>query len=384
MYKRSELITVISFCLIITILSVLFIVMPDKEFSEQENRNLEQAPELNKDSFFSGEFAKDTNVYYSDQFPFRNLFVKIKSFSELAMLKGENNGVLYSNDQLAVKDFNAYQSIINIVEDTDRIFLDSAEAQLKAVDTLGKNLEIPLVTVIPPRTIDIADSKFSYDRPDGDKVFDIMQNTLGEEAGYIDTLGILRPKYEQGEYVYYRTDHHWTTQGAYYIYCEIMKKLGRADKIIPKNEFEIEVIADFSGTTAARANFPIYKKDTLEIWHLEDDDQYTIIADDENISGFYNRSYLEKSDKYSVFLDGTHGVTTIKKNGTQRDTLLVAKDSFANCLIPFLAREFDIVALNLADSAFITAYAQTYQADAVLLVYNTENLITTGELGKLK
>ena len=143
MYKRSELITVISFCLIIAILSVLFVVLPDKEFSEQENRNLEQAPELNNDTFFSGEFAKDTNVYYSDQFPFRNLFVKIKSFSELALLKGENNGVLYSEEQLAVKDFNAYQSIINIVEDTDRIFLDSAEAQLKAIDTLGKNLEIP-------------------------------------------------------------------------------------------------------------------------------------------------------------------------------------------------------------------------------------------------
>lgn len=384
MYKRSELITVISFCLIIAILSVLFVVLPDKEFSEQENRNLEQAPELNNDTFFSGEFAKDTNVYYSDQFPFRNLFVKIKSFSELALLKGENNGVLYSEEQLAVKDFNAYQSIINIVEDTDRIFLDSAEAQLKAIDTLGKNLEIPLVTVIPPRTIDIADSKFSYDRPDGDKVFAIMQNTLGEDTGYIDTLGILRPKYEQGEYVYYRTDHHWTTQGAYYIYCEIMNQLGRADNIIPKSEFETEVIEDFSGTTAARANFPIYKKDTLEIWHLDDDDQYTVIADDENIGGFYNRSYLEKSDKYSVFLDGTHGVTTIKKNSAERDTLLIAKDSFANCLIPFLAREFDIVALNLADSSFITAYAETYQADAVLLVYNTENLITTGELGKLK
>lgn len=384
MYKRSELITVVSFCLIIAILSVLFVALPDKVFSEQENRNLEQAPELNKDSFFSGEFAKDTNVYFSDQFPFRDLFVKIKSFAELALLKGENNGVLYSENQLAVKDFNAYQSILNIVEDTDRIFLDSAEAQLKAIDTLGKNLDIPLVTVIPPRTIDIADSEFSYDRPDGDKIFDIMSETLGEESGYIDTLGILRPKYEQGEYVYYRTDHHWTTQGAYYIYCEIMNRLGRADKIIPESEFEIETVEDFSGTTAARANFPIYRKDTLEIWHLDDDTQYTVIADGEDIGGFYNRSYLEKSDKYSVFLDGTHGVTTIKKNGEERDTLLIAKDSFANCLIPFLAREFDIVALNLADSAFITAYAQTYEADAVLLVYNTENLITTGELGKLK
>lgn len=384
MYKRSELITVILFCVIIASLSVAFLVVPDKEFSQQENRALEQFPELNADNFFSGEFATDINVYYADQFPLRDIFVRLKSGSELAFLKGENNGVLYNNSQLAVKNFNAYQSRINITEDTDRIYLDSVEAQLKSVDKLGEALEIPLVTVIPPRTVDIADSVFTYDRPDGDKAFELMTSTLGEETGYIDTLALLRPKYEQGEYVYYRTDHHWTTEGAYYTYCEIMKQFGKEDKIIPKEDFEIETVSDFSGTTAARANFPIYDKDTLEIWHLPDDGDYEITADGETLDGFYSRGFLEVSDKYSVFLDGTHDLTTIKKPGEERETLLVAKDSFANCLIPFLAREFDIVAVNLATNTFISAYAETYEADAVLIVFNTENLITTGHLGNLK
>ncbi|MBO5869757.1 MAG: hypothetical protein J6Q89_03300 [Clostridia bacterium] len=385
MFKKSELITVILFCFIIASLAIAFVVLPDREFSDQENRNLEQAPELNGENFFSGKFATQTNVYFSDQFPLRDIFVKIKSGVELAFQKGENNGVLYSKDQLAVKDFNAYRSRIHITEDTDRIYLDSVSAQLDSVNKLADNLTVPLVTVIPPRTVDIADSSFAYDRPDGDKVFDIMAETLSEKTGYLPTLQLLRPIYENGDYVYYRTDHHWTTEGAYIMYQEIMKQLGKGDKIIDRNEFEIEYIENFSGTTAARANFPFYKKDTIEIWHLPDDDEYEITADGESLDGFYNRDFIEKSDKYSLFLDGTHDTTVIKKKGeTDRKTLLIAKDSFANCLIPFLAREYDIVALNLATNTFVSAFANTYEADAVLIVFNTENVITTGHLGNLR
>ncbi len=383
MEKRIELITVICFCLVIGALSVLFVALPDKEFSEQENRALEQAPELTREAFFSGDFARSINVYFADQFPLRDTFVKLKSATELSMLKQENNGVLYSNGQLAVRDFNAYYSRRLITENTDRIYLASVKAQLESVESLGQSLNVPLVTVIPPRTVDIADSSFIYDRPDGDAAFDLMEETLSDKAGYIDTLSLLRGKYEAGEYVYYRTDHHWTTLGAYYVYCEIMEQLGVKEKIIPKEDFEIEQIADFSGTTAARANFPFYESDILELWHLPDDGDYQITADGAQLNGFYSESFLSGSDKYSVFLDSTHNTTLITSKSESRKTLLVAKDSFANCLIPFLAREFNIVALDLKLNPNLTAAVSEYNASAVLIVYNTENLITSGSLGNI-
>lgn len=386
MSKKNELFLVITFCVILASLSVLFVLLPDREFSEQENRTLEQLPELSKDSFFAGTFGREMNLYFADQFPMRDVFVKIKSGSELGFLKGENNGVLYSYDQLAVKDFNAYRSRIHITEDTDRIYLESVGAQLASVNKLADTLDIPLVTVIPPRTVDIADNSFDYDRPDGNAVFELLKSNLSSETGYIDTQQLLCPLYENGEYVYYRTDHHWTTEGAYNVYIEIMKKLGKGGRVIDKDEFEIEYIEGFSGTTAARGNFPFYKKDTIGIWHLPDDNDYEITADEIALDGFYNRDYIDKSDKYSLFLDGTHDTTVIrKKNATeQRETLLIAKDSFANCLIPFLAREYDIIALNLATNTYISAFAANYNADAVLIVFNTENLITTGHLGNLR
>ncbi len=384
MKKHSELITVILFCAIIAVLSAAFIIMPDRAFSEQENRSLEQLPKLDGDSFFSGEFAEKINLYFSDQFPLRDGFVKVKSAAELMLFKGENNGVLYDNDQLAVKDFDFYISKIEIREDTDRIDASVIEQRFQGINKLSESLDVPLVTVIPPRTVDIADSAFVYDRPDGDTVFDIASRAMPEKSGYVETLSPLRERYENGEYVYYRTDHHWTTLGAYYTYCDIMKQLGKEDNIIPISEFEIEKIEGFSGTTAARANFPFYKKDVLEIWHLPDDNDYEVTADGETLSGFYERSHLDTSDKYSVFIDGTHNLTEITKKGEDRETLLIAKDSFANCLIPFLAREYNIIALDLKLNVDISSAAEEYGADAVLIVYNTENLITTNDFRKIR
>ncbi len=381
MTKKLELLTVILFCTVLLTFSFLFVLMPDTDFSEQENRNLNQFPEFTKESFFGGEFATEMNEYFSDQFPLRNIFVKFKSLAELTFLKGENNGVLYKNDQLAVKDFNVYQSLGKSLT-TDVIRPDLIKAQMGSVNKLSEKLEIPTVTVVPPRVIDIADDSFSYDRPDGDIAFDVMKETLTDDSGYIDVLSLLREKYENGEYVYYRTDHHWTTLGAYYVYCEIMTELGVADKIIPIEDFEIEQIENYSGTTASKANFPFYKKDVLEIWQTEKSD-FEVTIDGEKYDSIYNREHLDKTDKYSVFLDGTHDVTEIRKDEPGRKTIVIAKDSFANCLIPFLAEEFDIVALNLNNISAASVYAERYQADALLIVYNLENIITSTSLSKI-
>jgi hypothetical protein len=100
-------------------------------------------------------------------------------------------------------------------------------------------------------------------------------------------------------------------------------------------------------------------------------------------------SYLERKDKYSAFLDGTHDVVTIRKNTSEeRPTLLLLKDSFANAMAPFLAQHFDLVLLNLSsvrsDFTDVTRYAEEYAADRVLLLYTIENAVTANKLTKLR
>lgn len=384
MKRYAERLLCILFCGTVALLSLLFFFMPRSDFSETENRALKQCPDFSAEQLFSGEYTANVNDYFADQFPFRNFLVKLKGASELALLKRENNGVLYGRRQLAVKEFDAYRSRIEVSEDTDRIWLDSTQAQLNAVNSFAEKLDIPMVTLVPPRTVDVVDPLISYDRPDGDLLFTQLEDTLIPTAGYIDLLELYRGSAAAGEYVYYRTDHHWTTAGAYTAYCEVMRALGKGDDILAKDRFSIEQIADFSGTTAARAGVPFYEEDVLELWHLPDDDAYTVTVDGKNIGGFYQREYLESSDKYAVFLDGTHNLTTITLEGEARETLLIAKDSFANCLIPFLARHYDIVAVNLHTCTDLSALIETYAPDALLIVCNAENLITTGDLGNLR
>ena len=153
------------FCTVLAVFTVLFFALPDRTFSQKENRALAQMPKPEYEAIVAGDFAAEVNRYYADQFPLRDRFVELKSATELLLLKGENHGVLYSKNQLAVRSFHAYASRIRITEDTDRIYFDSIQAQLEAVDTFAETSAIPVVVAIPPRTVDVADSLYAYDRP---------------------------------------------------------------------------------------------------------------------------------------------------------------------------------------------------------------------------
>ena len=158
------------------------------------------------------------------------------------------------------------------------------------------------------------------------------------------------------------------------------------DSVIPKEDFTVSATSGFYGTSWSKSGFRFVPGDTIELWYFGNEDEFTTNTGDGSFSGFYNTDWLSEKDKYSVFIDGTHSVTTVKKSGGEpRETLLVAKDSFADSLVPFLAQHFDLVIVNLAGRMTdLTAYAAEYSADRVLIVWNFENLITTGTIGNLK
>jgi hypothetical protein len=215
-----------------------------------------------------------------------------------------------------------------------------------------------------------------------------IDSGLDENVNYLDLRAIMQNATENGAYVYYRTDHHWTTKGAYLAYTELMRAWGRVADIIPESAFEIETVEDFYGTTWSRAGLKFIAPDTLELWHFEGEDGYTVTdpATDKSFSGFYNREYLAKKDKYSAFLDGTHSVLTVTKNdGTDRPTLLVLKDSFFNSTVPFLAQHYDLVVVNLSVGGVkpLSEYIAQYGCDGVLIMYNGENIMENDALASV-
>lgn len=391
--KITNIFTVVLFVLPLALGLILFVVLPDSSFSEQENRPLQTFPKLSLTSLTEGKFGGQMNSYFADQFPARDALVGIKGVAELALGKGENNGVLLGKDgQLAVRWFDVLLDARTRVEDTDFYSKDLIDGQTDALNALAADLaaqNIPLTLIVPPRTVDVVGAQTRYPTETTNTFWQDLEAGLGSDVQYLDLTETFRSAYESGEYVYYRTDHHWTTKGAYMAYQGLMKKWGREQDVVSMSE-DVETVQDFYGTTWSRAGFKFVAPDQIEIWHYEGENDYTVTNPQtgESFEGFYNREYLAKKDKYSVFLDGTHPILTVTKNTTeQRKTLLVLKDSFFNSMVPFLAEHYDLVVMDLSQGLRGTSLCdliEQYGCDGVLIVYNAENIMISNSLSTLQ
>ena len=375
---------------------IAFWVIPDTDFSPEENRPLQTFPTVNAESWLDGKVSSQLITYYSDQFPVRNAWVGLHAIGELGMGRGESNGVLIGEGgQLAVRRFDAYLNRFERLEDTDYYSSAHVDRGLEAIVGLQQTLKqknIPLCVLLAPRTIDVTVSNFNYptDISDGlDATIQAAMKTGGVNS--VELMDTFREMHEAGEYVYYRTDHHWTTQGAYTAYCAVMESWGLENEILPESYFTIREIPDFYGTTHSRAGLFFIPADTLEIWEAADgsDSRYTVFernGDDIKTvieSGFISESYLSVKDKYGAFLDGTHSMLFIidgeaAARGESRPRLLLARDSFANSMVPFLARHFDICMVNLSGGMTnLSRLCEEYGCQRVLIVCNRENLIAS-------
>ncbi|MBR4961225.1 MAG: hypothetical protein IKY52_10040 [Clostridia bacterium] len=394
------------FAAIIFAFAVAFVIVPDSDFSEEENRSLTTFPKFTWEALLDGSFSSKINEYFADQFPARNSLVGIKGVTETAFGKGENNGVLLGKDgQLAVRLFTIFKSRLERVADMDYFVPETVTLSVDALNAWAKSSTVPVATILPPRTVDVAASAFSYPTEISDSLQTLLAETIVPEANYIDLLPMMREKYDAGEYVYLRTDHHWTTYGAYIAYTELMKSWGLEADILPMDAFSVETVENFYGTTWSKSGYKFIEPETLEVWTAGNEDRFTtscisekqVKGDDgkpvavkeayKTFSGWLDRSFLDQKDKYGAFLSGTHNEQTVFLDGgdTGRERLLIVKDSFAHTMVPFLAQHFDLVIINLAAKvANITDYVEEYGCDRVVVVYNWANLIENNNMAAVQ
>ena len=317
---------------------------------------------------------------------------------DLALGRGESGGVLYGrNGQQVRRLFNAYRSRTERAENTDYYDEAHVAASLTALSALRERLEaqgIPLTVLLAPRTVDVATAA-GYPSVLSDRLHEQVETGLAT-VPHMDMTPDFRARFAAGEYVMYRTDHHWTTGGAYLAYRALMEAWGRGDEALSTGLFTVRRVEGFAGTTAARSGFPVQNPDVLELWETPWDTAYTVctVTDGKQkpfLSGFVNEAYLTTRDKYGAFLDGTHRVITVELTdadplaSASRPRLLLARDSYASTLIPFLARHFDIVAVDLSGGMTdLSSLAAAYDCTSVLVLCNLENLVTSDCLRNVK
>ncbi|MCI8387829.1 MAG: hypothetical protein HFE63_05120 [Clostridiales bacterium] len=387
-YKPSDILTIGGVLAVIYGFSAATLFTPDNDFSEDENRYLQLKPKFSLEALVDGSFTSEIADYYSDQIPLRNIFVGTKAISEIALFKQENDDVLLGSDG-------------HIIAKNDYPNLSEADKNVKAINRFLSAMEtssdsafvgIDFKVAIAGRSQDVLEKYMPSLYPASERteqIFDYVYDRL--EAPHIELLEPLKSRADSGEYVYYRTDHHWTTLGAYYAYVEIMKSYGIEP--YPIDYFTRETASEeFYGTTWSKAGMKWIAPDTIEFFRWDgDDDMVTEIVDNgKTLDGMYDRSYLDVKDKYSSFIGGNNGYVKIYPadgsplRSVEREKLILIKDSFGHSLAPFLAAHFDLEILDLRYYKLpVIDFVRESGADRVLILYNMDGLVSSNSLAML-
>lgn len=381
------------------LLMIVFVVLDKKEFSENENRYLAKFPAFEWGKIRSGEFMEGLESYTADHFPFRDFFMGIKTQTEMLAGKKEINDIYIAKDGYLIEEYQK-------PENTERIgnILKTFAGELE-----GEELEIRLMLV--PTAVYVYEDKLPEYAPrrnqmeTAEQIYDISgieridcsQDLLAwkasaqgfDEAASQASDAASRQGFNQASDaafrqgdggLYYRTDHHWTTLGAYVGYTAFCREMGL--EAIPLEEMDARTATeDFRGTVYSKAGDYTRKGDVITIY-TNPLDRLTVkyVDTEETSDSLYNLDYAEVKDKYSLFLDNLHSLIEIDNEtaDSERELVLV-KDSYANSMVPFLVRHykkiyvFDTRYYKQGVSEFVKGHPGVTD---VLILYNMNTLDT--------
>ena len=373
--SNAKKISAIIFFLAITIVPLLILFLPQKTFSENENRVLTGFPSASWDNIESGKFMKDFEGFFADHFILRDEWIAAKTKTELLMGKKEVNGVFVLKDRLIQK-----------VEDYDRTLVAK---NVNAINQFAKRVGIPCAMMLVPTACEIQKDQLDSNAPVLNQKM-LIESVYSRMDGQLSTIDAYSPLYSsKDEYIYYKTDHHWTSLGAYLGYSAASKALGYQS--VPLNSFDIQHAShDFYGTLYSKVIYDQTGPDTIDYYSYPKGTSVSKVVVDngrekKEYDSMYFREYLDQKDKYSSFLGSNQPFVTVRSNAPGGKKLLVIKDSYAHSLIPFLTQHYSEITMvdmryinvNLKDKLKLEDY------DQVLFLYNVENFIEDQDLVKL-
>lgn len=319
---------IICFIFFITLIFFISIISPSKDFSEQENRKLEKKPNFSIDSLEENIFTKKYEKYISDQFPMRNAWISVKAETDRLLGKKESNDVFIGEDGYLFQKFKNPKE-----EETN----EKIEALNRFSD---KFKNVYKYIMIVPNSYEVIKDKLPKNAPVIDQITYI--NKIRDNVnGYtwVDSYNDLEKNKDKN--IYYKTDHHWTTKGAYYGY----KSFEKAAKLNEKNEDNyniLKVTDNFYGSSYSRGGFRGISGDDIEVYIPKNNEDILVdyIEENKKSSSMYDTTFLNKKDKYGLFFGGNHSLVKIKTLSDSDKRLIVFKDSYANSFVPFLIDDY--------------------------------------------
>ncbi len=357
-------------------LAIGIFLSPHPSFSKTENRPLTLWSPPSLKDIANGSFSKHLNSFYTDQFPFRSSFTLLKANTERSLGKKENNHIIFAANGYLIPRYE-YTSLTTARENL---------LALQQFESFISSRDIPLTVAFVPRSIDVMEAALPplYSVSRSAAIFELFSDT--QTSISLSLTKALRSAANRGERVWYKTDHHWTVYGAYLAYEYLASEL----QLLPYSQdyFSPVVVSEnFLGTSYSSSGGISDTPDTITLFRYPEDTSYLIQNQEtgEISSSFYEFSALQKKDQYQIFMGGNYGRLTVSNPSTEeKPRLLLIKDSFANCAIPFLALHFDLDIVDLryySKSPLRLINSNPY--DHILILQGIDTLATDTGLSRL-
>ncbi len=354
-------------------LSVGSLLLPDSAFSANENRYLKQAPRLTWDALMHGSYTADVETYTADQIALRDVWMGAKSTLQQLAGKQDVGGVWLGED--------GYYFAKMTEDDFNRPRYEKNLAAVKAFFDGNADKDCRILLAPTPCVVLYDKLPFGLSLDNGtvfdvDECYDTLIDLLGQQA--ILTRWDLREVGGGTQQVYYRTDHHWTTAGAQVAYRVWAKDTGHT----VRDYALTPVTDDFRGTLYSKVLLPGSAYDTVEV--ARDVEIVSMDCDGQVMHSLYVDSKLEQKDKYEVFMGGNYAKVTVDTGAETGRSLLLIKDSFANCFLPFLCADYDTI--TVVDLRYCRENMMDLASDCtdILVLYELTNFASDGNLYKLQ
>lgn len=371
-----SLVTVLIFFGTIITLACVTVFSEKESFSETQNRTLASFPKFSGKKLYNGSYTSGIESYVSDHFAGHDGWIAAQTYTELLVGKRERNGIYILKDRLV-----------------EKISEPDPDTVTKSIDGIKQfsvdNGVMPYIMIVPTQAEIYRDQlPPNAPNPDQQKFINGVYSELEEYAVPIDVYSVLSAN--RDEYIFYRTDHHWTTRGAFLGYTAAAKKMGFTP--LTEDNYDIDhASGEFKGTFYSKVLYEGIEPDSLDIWLPSDGgaepeiEIYSSFGEEPTVhKGMYFREYLEVKDKYSTFFGTNQPMITVR-TGNEGGRLLIFKDSYAHCFVPFLTEHYSEI--TMVDLRYIQlSYKELIDVsdyDQVLFLYNASTFMTDQNIKKL-
>lgn len=360
------------FCAFIGGFALLYILLPHKDFSENEKRTLAKFPTASLSSIFDGSFEADFETWLSDHVPGRDALVGLHAYYELLSGRNGLNGVVLGKDG-------------QLFATPEKMDVDALNSKCSRICALAETTGLPTSVMLIPTSGSMHEDdlpRLHAEYHDAE-VASTVRASLGDNIDFIWPEDHFRQLSD--EKLYYSTDHHLTSRGSYEACSMFVQSLGLTP--IERSSFDVQTVSDFYGSMYAKSGLWNIEPDNVEIWRSRTLGSVTVSFDDrESSDSMFFTEHLTEMDKYPVFLDGNHALVTIDTGRTEGENLLIVRDSFGHCFAPFAADHFK--SITLVDLRYfrrpVSELASELGIDRVLVLYGVDTFLTDTNFAWLK